>query len=220
VQICKGFFVNKSKSKTSSPEGLRERKKRETRQHIARVSLGLFLKNGYEETTLDRIAEAAGISRRTIFSYYKSKDDIVLTLQAAAWEALLAELLTTPPETAPLDAVYSALVNYLEPYESEQVRASDGVMRASETLNMRKQAAYIEQEKALYATLCQVWQDPHQFLSLRIVAMVSMGALRLALEAWGTPGNTRTAASCLEDIFAHLQSGDLWGPPVRRFLKP
>ena len=45
------------------PEGLRERKRRETSRRIAETGLKLFLKNGYENTTLDEIAAAAGISR-------------------------------------------------------------------------------------------------------------------------------------------------------------
>ena len=54
----------------SSPpkeKGLRERKRRETLHRIAEQGLKLFLSNGYEATTLDAIAKAAGISRRTFF---------------------------------------------------------------------------------------------------------------------------------------------------------
>jgi AcrR family transcriptional regulator len=54
-------------------EGLRERKKRETLQRIAETGLKLFIAQGYEGTTLEAIAEAAGISRRTFFYYFKSK---------------------------------------------------------------------------------------------------------------------------------------------------
>ncbi|MGV3527219.1 MAG: TetR/AcrR family transcriptional regulator [Candidatus Sericytochromatia bacterium] len=187
-------------------EGLRARKKRETHQHIVKVALRLFLENGYEATTLDTIAAAAGISRRTIFAYFKSKDDIVLTLQAAAWDSMLSELRCVPPATPPLEAVCSQLVRYLAPYESEQVRASDRLMRASETLSARKQATYAAQEEALFATLTQIWPDPAERLRLRLVAMVSMGALRLALDMWGTDQQGRTAASFLEKLFAQLKS--------------
>ncbi len=59
-------------------QGLRERKRRETLRRIAEEGLKLFLTNGYEATTLDEIAEAAGISRRTFFYYLKSKEEILL----------------------------------------------------------------------------------------------------------------------------------------------
>ncbi len=63
-------------------EGVRERKRRETRQRIAETALRLFLANGYENTSLDTIAAEAGISRRTFFSYFKSKEDILFVWQS------------------------------------------------------------------------------------------------------------------------------------------
>mgnify|MGYP006182937953 CR=1 FL=1 len=78
-------------------EGLRERKRRATRQRIAEVGLQLFLTNGYESTTLDAIAAEAGISRRTFFSYFKSKDDVILSWQEAGWASIHSELLQVSP---------------------------------------------------------------------------------------------------------------------------
>lgn len=199
-------MAQQSRDEQSSKEGLREQKKRKTRLRIAEVGLKLFFEHGYEGTTLDTIAEAAGISRRTFFAYFKSKEDIVLVLQAAAWESLLGELLKTSPDQGPLDAVYTLLVKSITPYDSPEVRAIDHMIRASETLMARKQAAYILQEEALYATLCAVWKQAEHRPSLRIVAMVSVGAMRLALEAWGKQSGNRSVKSFLKDIFAHLKS--------------
>ncbi len=53
----------------SSPlaEGWRERKRKQTAQRIAETGVRMFVEKGFEETTLDAIAEAAGIARRTFF---------------------------------------------------------------------------------------------------------------------------------------------------------
>jgi AcrR family transcriptional regulator len=59
-------------------EGLRERKKRRTRQAISDAAIGLFLDAGYGQTSLSEIAEAAEVSRRTLFSYFPSKESLVL----------------------------------------------------------------------------------------------------------------------------------------------
>jgi AcrR family transcriptional regulator len=190
----------------SSSEGLRERKKRATRRHIAEVGFQLFLENGYDATTLDTIAQAAGISRRTFFAYFKSKEDIILALQAAAWDGMLAELLTISGDAAPLDAVYKTMAHHISPYDSDTVRAMDRVMRASETLMARKQVVYAQQEESLYKTLCQVWPQPQRRSGLRIIAMLSMGALRLALEAWGKQMGRRSAESFLTETFADLKA--------------
>ena len=52
----------------------RERKKARTRETLAEVSLELFLERGFEATTADDIAAASGISRRTFFRYFPTKE--------------------------------------------------------------------------------------------------------------------------------------------------
>ena len=64
-------------------EGLREKKRRETKLRIAESALNLFIVNGFEATTLDEIAKEAAISRRTFFSYFKSKDERALVILRA-----------------------------------------------------------------------------------------------------------------------------------------
>jgi AcrR family transcriptional regulator len=58
--------------------GLRERKKRQTRQAISDAAISLFLDGGYEQTSVAAIAEAAEVSRRTLFSYFPAKEELVL----------------------------------------------------------------------------------------------------------------------------------------------
>ena len=54
-----------------TPVGPRERKRQQTLARIAEAGLKLFIENGYEATTLDAIAAAAGISRRTFFLLFE-----------------------------------------------------------------------------------------------------------------------------------------------------
>lgn len=165
-------------------DGLRERKRRQTRRRIAEAGLRLFLAHGYDGTTLDAIASAAGISRRGFFSYFKSKDDIVLFWLEDSWVVLGADLLKTSPDVRPLDAVRAAMVAKVERYTSEEMSSLDALMRSSPTLQARKQAFYVEREQALFETLCEVWRQPERRTALRMVAMVAIGASRLATQAW------------------------------------
>lgn len=199
-------------SRNSSPvgatatEGLRERKRRETRQRIAETGQRLFLANGYENTTLDAIAAEAGISRRTFFSYFKSKDDIILFWQQTESSSLRDELLKTSPDVRPLDAVRDVMVNHIERYTTEQMIAIDNLMRSSESLRARKQTHYAEQEQALFETLCEVWRQPERRTSLRMVAMVAIGAKRLALQAWRDRADQQKPATrFLRDAFDSLR---------------
>ncbi|MGM3389577.1 TetR/AcrR family transcriptional regulator [Stutzerimonas stutzeri] len=188
-------------------EGLRERKRRETRQRIAEAALSLFLANGYHGTTLDDIAAAAGISRRTFFSYFKSKDDIILFGLDADSAMLIADLLKTSPDVPPLDAVRDVMVKRIERYTSEEMIAIDNLMMSSETLLVRKQAHYAEQERSLFNALCEVWRQPERRPALRMVAMVSIGAMRVALSSWREQtGPRKPAAKFLRDAFDSLRT--------------
>ena len=65
-------------------EGLRERKKRQTRQHLSDVATGLFLERGFEAVTVAEIAEAADVSVNTVYNYFPAKEDLFLD-RAGAW---------------------------------------------------------------------------------------------------------------------------------------
>lgn len=199
--------ISSSVDSGASP-GLRERKRLETRRRIAEVAQGLFMERGYAATTLDDIAAAADISRRTFFSYFKSKDDIILYWRDADTAALLADLLKVSPDADPLDAVRDVMVSHIGRYTTEQMTAVDNLMRSSESLMARKQAFYAEQEVMLFDALCQVWRHPEQRIRLRMVAMVSVGAMRLALQTWREQSGQRKPASrYLLEAFDILRKG-------------
>jgi AcrR family transcriptional regulator len=62
----------------SPPLGLRERKKIKLRRSVQREALRLFAEQGYEDTTVDQIADAADISTTTFYRYFPTKEDVVL----------------------------------------------------------------------------------------------------------------------------------------------
>jgi AcrR family transcriptional regulator len=87
--------------------GLRERKKVKTRAAIREHALRLFREQGYAETTVDQIADAAEVSPSTFFRYFPTKEDVVL---ADEFDPLLAEAFRAQPaELTPIQAVRAAL---------------------------------------------------------------------------------------------------------------
>lgn len=64
--------------RTSPPLGLRERKKLKLRRSVQREALRLFADRGYEDTTVEQIADAADISTTTFYRYFPTKEDVVL----------------------------------------------------------------------------------------------------------------------------------------------
>lgn len=63
-------------------EGLRERKKRQTRQYISDVATGLFLERGFDAVTVAEIADAANVSVNTVYNYFPAKEDLFLDRSA------------------------------------------------------------------------------------------------------------------------------------------
>ena len=72
--------------------GLRERKKRATRIAIRDAAMRLFADHGFAGTTMDQIAEAADVSRATVFTYFPTKEEIVFGDGGAAIEGLAGRL--------------------------------------------------------------------------------------------------------------------------------
>ncbi|MFF3456366.1 TetR/AcrR family transcriptional regulator [Streptomyces sp. NPDC002730] len=69
-------------------EGLRERKKRQTRQLISDVATGLFLERGFDAVTIAEIAEAANVSVNTVYNYFPAKEDLFLDRSKGVVERL------------------------------------------------------------------------------------------------------------------------------------
>lgn len=85
----------------ASRPGLRELKKQRTRDLLLRSALELFTERGYEETTVDDIAEAADVSQRTFFRYFASKEDAAFFVARLAESHFVRAVLARPPEEAP-----------------------------------------------------------------------------------------------------------------------
>ncbi|MFE0424143.1 TetR family transcriptional regulator [Streptomyces sp. NPDC058953] len=89
--------------------GLRERKKRRTRDTLARAALELFTTQGFDETTVDEIAEAAEVSQRTFFRYYASKLEVAFAVQDLTERHFLDALRARPSQEPPFEAMRRAV---------------------------------------------------------------------------------------------------------------
>ena len=191
---------------SSDQDGLRERKRRETRRRIAETGLKLFTANGYEATTLDAITEASGISRRTFFYYFKSKEEILLAWQSGLPDAFRAAVLAESADQPPLNATRNALLKLAVQFKSEQAVSIDRILRSNELLRASNQAKYLLMEQAAFEALCERWPQARRRKALRIVAMVSVGALRLAIDAWADEEGRKPLIKILNETFETLQA--------------
>lgn len=186
-------------------EGLRERKRRETAERIRETGIRLFMEKGYAATTLEDIAREAGISRRTFFYYYKSKDDILLTMQNGTGDALAAALNEAPYGKRPFEAVRDAVLDLTAPIPPDELLVLDRLMRSSEAVQARKAASYIQHEQTVFAALREKWPEPEREAALRWIAMLAIGGLRLSLEAFSREEGKRPLVDFVREAFETLE---------------
>jgi AcrR family transcriptional regulator len=187
-------------------EGLRGRKRRQTHGAITGAALRLFLKNGYNETTLDDIAAEADIARRTFFGYFKSKEEI---LHAAIDTGFIAALRTAfvrvDRDERPFDAVRRKLPQLVSRFESKESIAVERLMRSTETLWARKQVIFLRLERNLFDSLREVWADEDEN-ALRLIAMVGIAVMRLGMDTWWNDRGKRSLAAHVREAFETLKS--------------
>ena len=194
-------------SVSEATAGLRERKRQETFQRIAETGLRLFVENGYEATTLEAIAAASGISRRTFFYYFESKEEILQHFQGSGFhDALGPALLAMSPDQDPLDAVRDCLLGLVSRYESPRSIMIDRLLRSCEMLRKQKLVVFDEMEGKILAALLEVWPQPDRREALRMTAMAAVGAMRLGMDAWRQDDGERPLADHVREAFDRLRA--------------
>ncbi|MGD8195751.1 TetR family transcriptional regulator [Herbiconiux sp. P18] len=93
----------------STESTLWQRSRQAAYAEITRVAMRLFLDQGFDQTTIDQIASTAGISRRSFFRYFGTKEDIVLGDLASQGELMRDALEQVPSTVGPWEALRQAL---------------------------------------------------------------------------------------------------------------
>ncbi|GGS89880.1 TetR family transcriptional regulator [Planobispora rosea] len=95
-------------------EGLRERKKRETRLRISDVATGMFMARGFDNVTVAEVARAADVSVNTVFNYFPTKEDLLLDRASEVEELLARVFREREPGESALEAVRRDFLDALE----------------------------------------------------------------------------------------------------------
>jgi AcrR family transcriptional regulator len=93
--------------------GLRERKKLRIRETIAATAIGMFLDAGFDQVSITDIARAADVSRRTLFAYFPTKEDLVLQRFADHEDEAARTVRARPAGQKPLEVLREAWLEAL-----------------------------------------------------------------------------------------------------------
>lgn len=161
--------------------GLRERKKERTRNEIRAAALRLFAEQGYEATTVGQIADSADVSLSTLFRYYPTKAQLVLSVDLPA--LVRAAFASAAPGDSVFDAI-SVAMRASFPEVTAAFPDGDSDPRATTTLARAREALLGEATGAvgLFAELiAERWgRDPHDPL----VQAAAGGVVGVGVAAW------------------------------------
>ncbi|MDF2711885.1 MAG: TetR family transcriptional regulator [Nonomuraea muscovyensis] len=134
--------------------GLRERKKEQTRQRIAEVALRLFAERGYDAVTVAEVAEAAGVAKVTLFSYFPSKECLALDgVEQDMARVVTGRLPGQTPLAALREHYRSMAAQELGEPDVAALTARVGVVSASPALMSALHQSYARQRHELAAAL-------------------------------------------------------------------
>lgn len=166
---------------------LTARRHRQTRDEIAAAATELFVTRGYESTTMDEIASAAGVSRRTAYRHFAHKHELVFH-ETTVWLDHFDEILATrPPDESTRDLCRRGLLSVAELIEQrhDRVEAGWSVIVANPSLRGRLGAVQDPWfSRYLELILADTGSDPDHVLNATILAGTLVATTNALVAVW------------------------------------
>ncbi|MCC6438571.1 MAG: TetR family transcriptional regulator [Acidimicrobiales bacterium] len=193
----------------AEPTGLRERNKRERRRRLEDVALDLFEREGFDRTTIEQIAAAAGIATRTFFSYFASKDDLVLADYSDRLARILDQLERRPAAEPSWDALRASFAAVAADYESEaeHIRRRFAIMASSPSVFARSLQLQAGWEQALTERLRTRLHTGTDDPTPRLFAATALAVMRASLQHWLTTPHAPALPELVQQGFQRLATG-------------
>ena len=186
------------------PRDRRADRKLQTFRRIQGEAIRLFLAKGFENTTVEEVAAAAGVSHMTVYRHFPTKESLVLTDE---WDALApAAIRNRPPQEGPLDAVEGAFLDLLANVSDDDIEMIK--VRLSLALsNPDLQAASLFNTLDTVQVILDALRergvgDPE---TLHVVATTAVAISGLAAVEWSRQGHHASLPELLRDRFATLR---------------
>jgi AcrR family transcriptional regulator len=172
--------------------GLRERKQERPRAELVRIGMRLFAERGFDATTVDEIAAAAEVSRRTLFRYFGTKGDIVMEWARGTTAVLTRSLYDRPLDEHPMDSLNAVFVAMCESFTERPHTMHRVSVMIERTPSLRPYSLlkHAQWEDALAAVLRERSPEIGELRS-GLLARIAVAAFRTALDEWmSTEGDT------------------------------
>jgi mycofactocin system transcriptional regulator len=176
---------------------MRGRNHQTTPLAVERAALELFAEKGFDNTTVDEVAAAAGISRRSFFNYFTSKNDIPWSQFGLLLEDLDAWLSELADDVPMLDAIAEATVRFNRFPSDGPVahRERMTLIMHTPTLAAHASLRWLEWREVVAKFAAQRLGEPIDALGPQLVGHIALGASLAAYEQW-----LRDEGSALEEL--------------------
>src|SRR4051794_37537667 len=154
-------------------EGLRERKKRASRDAIAATARRLFAERGYDAVTVAEVAAAADVSEKTVFNHFPTKEDLAFAGREEGIAAMVAAIAQRPAGRSVLDVFRSftaAVIDEAIAPGDEDLLAVARIIRSSPSLQERLTAGWESGAAAITAAVAEASGAPRDDLVPALVA--------------------------------------------------
>jgi AcrR family transcriptional regulator len=179
----------------------RATKKAATRARIRSAALKLFARDGYEAATVERIADAAGVTHTTFFRYFPTKEDVALSDD---YDPLIAELIRDrPAQETDGEKIRAAFVGGLSAIETEFRDGLLAQMRLVVATPALRARLWEEQAQTLRLVLDALGHDSFE---TRAVASALIAAASMAILAWAEGGGRSSLSETVDRAFRALDT--------------
>jgi AcrR family transcriptional regulator len=174
-------------------EGLRARKKRATRHRLVSVALELCAESGYPATTVEAIAAAAGVSTRTFFHYFPTKQDVFLGHERDLLAGLVLAVEQAPVAKPAAAVLWEAIEGLATQFDDdgERLRLLYALVVSEPSLHRRSLELQIEWEHELASVLARRLSGAGRTDRAYVLAATALACLRTSARRWATQGGHR-----------------------------
>ena len=185
---------------TEAEPDWRQRKKTATRDRIRASALRLFGEQGYDATTVEQIAAAAGVSHMTFFRYFPTKEDVVLS---DSYDPVIAALIAQTPATWPLiQRIRTVLVQGLrQVYDTDRdaLLAQNTLIVSTPVLRERLWASQMATQQLILEAL-----GPRPSFQTRVIVAACLAAASTAILTWIENNGTPELPDLIDQAFETL----------------
>ena len=166
---------------------LREKKQQVVRDTLHQAAMELFTKNGFDKTTVEEIAEAAGVSRRSFFRYFESKADLLAESVVNYGAALAESIRMSSPELSAFEVMEETVRSGVRHAARQELRTRLIVEISIGSLSARQahQSRLIEVEDTLTDAFAARFKSPSKAqVNPRLLAGVTLAIMSAIISSW------------------------------------